>query len=104
MRKKFKTKKKMIPYLCEVLNRSRFDGEPICYSVKIGEKEATISFEQEIPGNLYHQKVIEAYNLREERKNKLSMPILSKAQAERPEVVKKVKKKYSSRNYMVGNM
>ena len=59
MRKKFKTKKKMIPYLCEVLNRSRFDGEPICYSVEIGEKEATISFEQEIPGNLYHQKVVE---------------------------------------------
>lgn len=104
MKKKFNTRQVLIPFLSEILNRSKYDGEKITYSIETAaDGKATISFDQNIKGSYFHQRVLEAYNLKEERDKGLTIPILTKKQSESMTARAKIAKKYGRRNYIQGN-
>lgn len=98
--KSFKTSRKLLPTLTEVLNRSKYDGQLLSYNVRMEGKEVFIDFKQEVVGNYFHTRVEEARALMTERNNKSSIPYVTKKVAENPQALKKVAEKYGKRSFV----
>lgn len=98
--KSFKTSRTILPSLMEVLNRSRYDGEKLTFTISVVEKEATISFDADIAGNYFHGRVEEAKALYEERKARSSIPFVTERNAQSPAAMQKIRGRYGKRSYI----
>ncbi len=98
--KSFKTSKMILPSLTEVLNRSKYDGEKLTYTISVTGKGTTIAFDADVSGNYFHGRVEEAKALYEERKAKSSIPFVTERNAQNPAAMDKIRARYGKRSYI----
>ena len=101
--KSFKISKVILSSLVEVLNRSKYDGIPLRYSVipLDDSNDMQITFEQNVSGNYFHGRMEEAKCIKMERDTKSRLPINTKKMAQNKNIMKKLEQEYGCRNYKV---
>lgn len=96
----FKTSRTILPSLMEVLNRSRYDGEKLTFTVSVKEGGSTIAFDADVSGNYFHGRVEEAKALYEERKARSSIPFVTEGNARNPAAMERIRGRYGKRSYI----
>ncbi len=101
MKKIFKCKKAVFPYLMEVLNRSRYDGKKLEYEAQITGDTAEITFSRPIAGNYFHGRIVEAYKSKEMAETGCRIPTLSREVADDPKKRNRILRRYGTHAYTV---
>lgn len=101
MKKIFKCKKAVFPYLVEVLNRSKYDGRELEYGVRITDNTVEITFSRPITGNYFHGRIVEAYESKAMAETGCRIPTLTREVADDPKKRNRILRKYGTHAYTV---